>query len=283
LLSLTVSMKAKPILTTALFIILLLPALANAQVRSESEKKHRSFYLSIGTSTSVSMQSSLHIDQAKYKNSYDLLKLPYDKQVFAKLSFPLNANWHLGYFFDCNQRTGVELNITPVKFHITDSGNVHLKGRVENTNVDKTIAFSTVNGNYYYLNGDLGMISFIKRFPIMHPRLNRVCFDAILKIGAGPVLTRTYSSLDSNAFADKLKLTGWNAGFEAAFRSTHWRHFFVELAAKYDYASLSGITVNNGTAKQNLSAIFIIGSVGVSLPLNHDTKVMYYNYGPEHL
>lgn len=273
-------MKAPCILLTGI-LALMFSSASYGQIRKESEKKHRSLYISIGAAAVPGRQSNIHIEQKKYGNSYDLLKVPSDNQVFAKPGFPLGATWHIGYFFDCNQTTGFELTFNPIRFHIADSNNVHLKGKLDNANFDQTQVFSTAQKNYYYLQGGLPAINFIKRFPVMHPRLNRVCFDVVLKAGGGPALSHTYTSLDGNVFEDKLKVSGWNAEAEAAFRTTHWKYVFFELAVKYDYASFSGISIYNGTATQTLSTVMLLGSVGFTFPLNKDTKVLYYNYGPD--
>ena len=55
---------------------------------------------------------------------------------------------------------------------------------------------------------------------------------------------------------------GWNIGAEAALRATFYKTVYLEFANKLDYASYSGLGINNGTMRQAFGTYELILNLG---------------------
>ncbi|MES2703852.1 MAG: hypothetical protein V4649_14525 [Bacteroidota bacterium] len=244
--------------------LMLLPAAAaTAQVSVYSQDRHGSIYLSIGTSMPSYKASTIHIKQGALGNDFELQNVTADDES-NKSSSILSSNFRVGYFFSYEQDWGVELNYDPISYHVTDGQTVPLKGMLAGAVVDKTVLFSKSNGYSYYLNGaNLVLVNVVKRFGIYKNKMHTFYLDALVKAGVGPVMPSISNNIDGKATTNpSFQVSGWNAGVEPAVRATIYRHAYAEVAWKYDYASYSGLNVYSGTAKQKVTSMQFIFSLG---------------------
>ena len=252
---------------------------SSAQVRRNGGAKHKSFYLSAGYNKSQFSNSTIHIQQDALNNKYDLLKVKGDNTKSYKSIFPWQLNYRIGYYYNYEQTCGLELGYDPVNYHMVNGQTVKLKGTLNNVpNVSSSFPFSAANGYYYALNGaNFLLFNFVRRFTVYRPNSNRVGVDAIGKLGAGPVMPNFVSNIAKDSFnAKQFRLCGWNAAAEAALRVTIYRYGYLEIAAKYDYALYNNLTIDKGTAKQNLRTLEIVGCVGFTLPTNRFNPLFHH-------
>ena len=251
-----------------LFLSAIFFAVFTAFVNRTSAQKNGSLYFSVGDSKAWFFPSTIHIEQNDLGNSYKMVKVAADNKSNAALS-ALQLSYRIGYYYNYEQTWGVEANFDPLNYHIVNGSVVHVKGTINNVpNVDRDVIFSAANGYYYFYNGaNIFLLNLVRRIQVFKPASNKVRIDVLAKVGAGPALPHFVNSLPVNPVADpQMQFGGWNAGAEVALRVTVYRYGFVELAGKYDYASLTGMKVYDGTAHQNMNSYEGIASIGFTFP-----------------
>ena len=242
---------------------------ASAQVSVWDEERRGSLYFGVGEAIMENYSNStIHIDQSSLGNTYVLNKLAGSNSGSGGGSFsPLSLNYRLGYFFSYRQDWGFELNFDPTTYYVKDGQKTPVSGTMNGTPYSGTITFSAANGYKYSLNGgNLILLNVVKRFGLFWGRTHKVRFDAFVKAGVGPVMPKATATLNGPANSPQMQFSGINGGVEGALRATLFRYIYFEVAAKYDYASFSGMKVYEGTAKQNLAVTSVVGTVGITLP-----------------
>jgi len=236
-----------------------------------------SIYFSVGDNKAWYSPSTIQISQNQLGNSYDLLHVKADNKTHTAVS-ALQLNYRLGYYCNYEQTLGLEFNFDPVHYGITDGEEVTLKGMVNGIpKVHKIVVFSAKNGYFYQFDGaNLMLLNIVRRIGLYHTNNRKLSFDVVLKGGVGPVMPHVQNSLPIDAADDPvLEWGGWNVGYETALRASIYRYGYVELAGKYDYASLSSIKVYDGIASQHLNTYEAILSIGLTLPTTHYNPLFY--------
>lgn len=273
------SKKAVLVLSVTFFLISALFTSTSAQIRRQSTVPHHSFYFSAGYNKAKFFKSTMHVEQPTLNNKYDLQKVEGDNKSTAKSIFPWQLNYRLGWYFNYDQSSGLELSYDPVYYNITQGQNVSMKGTYGGVpNINKTFAYNATDGHSYSLAGaNLLLLNFVKRYTLFRPNSNKVGIDAIGKLGAGPLMPGCVSTFAKDSFQmPQFKLAGWNAGLEAAFRITIYRYAYFEIAGKYDFAMYNKVQIFKGTAKQNLHILEGIACIGFTLPSNRFNPLFHH-------
>jgi hypothetical protein len=146
---------AKIILLLAACITGLAPVFTSAQ--KGNSKRKGEFYFSWGYNTEWFTNSNVHLSQPELGNNYSFLNIKghdhrgWDEGLFTKaISIP-QYNYRLGYIFNEEKGLGIEINFDHTKFIFSDQ-TARIKGNLNKTAVDTTIAFNAENGFFYYLN-----------------------------------------------------------------------------------------------------------------------------------
>jgi len=253
-------------------LIALLGNTATAQISAFNEERRGCLYFGVGTGVYTSYgHSTVHIDQGSLGNNYQMNGLAATNSGTGASFSPLQLDYRLGYFFTYDQKWGAELSYDGNPYYVTDNQKVIIGGTVNGIKQSSTVTFSAANGFKYSLNGaDLILINAVRRFGLFWGGTHKVRLDAFLKVGVGPAMPKPTVSLYGDPNSPKMGFGGWNTGVEAAFRATLFRYGYLEIAAKYDYASLSGMNITDGTAKQNLAITSVIASIGFTIPTTHE-------------
>jgi hypothetical protein len=253
--------------------LLCLLALSASKLCAQS---NGSVYLSAGYNEAWYGKSTIQVQQPDLNNNYNIENAKGNNQTHTTIS-PLELNYRLGYYFDYEQKNGVELNFDPVNYQVAN-GPLTLAGTINNRlNATQPVIFSPANELYYrYTGANLLLLNYVRRIQIYRPDSKKIGVDVLGKIGAGPVLPHVMSQLGGPANdGGQFQFCGWNAGAEAALRVTVYRYIYVEVAGKYDYAMMSSLPVYEGTAKQNLQTYEVIGSLGFTFPTSKRNPLFY--------
>jgi hypothetical protein len=231
------------------------------------------FYFSWGYNTEAYTASTIKIDQPALNNHYSFTGVHghdhrgWDEGLFSKALTIPQYNYRLGFLFGDKHDLGVEINFDHTKFIFPD-GPAHVQGVLRGRNVDTTVNFQKPDF-YYYLNNGANFLLFniVKRWHWKESRNGVVRLDGLGKFGIGPVVPH----VDNKFFGDQpndphFQLGGWNTGLEGAFRATFYRHVYLELAGKLDYARYSNLKIYMGTAKQAFGTAEVILNLGIAFP-----------------
>ena len=261
-----------PFFFTTLLILLSFSICAQTTTTKEkTKKKHKKseFYFSWGYNKEWYTHSNIHISQPGVGNDYTFTAVKahdhigWDMGIFKiPLSIP-QYNYRIGFTLNAEKNLFFEINFDHTKYIFADH-NAHIKGTLNNRQVDTTVAFNAANGFYYYLNNGANFLLFnlVKRWPLYHSANDHFKVDGLGKAGIGPVIPHVQDELFGEPNAPHFQLGGWNIGTEAAVRATFYKTVYLEFANKIDYARYSGLKIYDGTAKQAFGTYELILNLG---------------------
>lgn len=261
-------MRQYRILAIAIGILFLLPFAGSAQTESQPRKRGE-FYFSWGYNTEWYTRSRVKINQPSLQNNYQFVGVQghdhrgWDEGLFSKdLTIP-QYNYRLGFMFGGKRDLGIEINFDHTKFIFPD-GPAHLKGTLNGKATDTTVNFTRDNGFYYYLNNGANflLINIVKRWHWTTNKKETIKLDALGKFGVGPVIPHVDNGFFGHPNDADFQFGGWNTGLEGALRSTFFKHLYLELAGKLDYARYSNLKIYEGTARHAFGTAEVILSLG---------------------
>jgi hypothetical protein len=179
----------------------------------------------------------------------------------------------LGFLINRKKNLFFEINFDHTKYIFADQ-DAHVTGKLNNRQVDTTIAFNETNGFYYFLNNGANFLLFnlVKRWPVYESPHSNFKLDGRGKAGIGPVIPHVQNMLFGNKNDPHFQLGGWNLGAEAALRATFYKYVYLEFSNKVDYARYSGLKIYEGTARQAFGTYELILSLGINLPTGKRTE-----------
>jgi len=261
---------------TIIFVLVTsVPFFSLAQQAPQSKKKKfiKEVYASWGYNGEFYTHSTIHVSQPTLGNDYDFVHVKahdhpgWNEGLFSKaLSIP-QYNYRLGFLLDEEKGWGFEINFDHTKYIFADQ-NVRLKGKLNNHQVDTTIAFNQANGFYYYLNNGANFLLFnvTKKWHLLKTRDEKVKVDFLGKFGVGPVIPHTQNELFGKPNDQGFQFGGWNTGLEGSLRATFFRYAYLEFSNKIDYARYSGLNLYEGKAHQAFGTYEMILSIGMVIP-----------------
>ena len=227
------------------------------------------WYFSWGYNTEWYTRSTVKINQPSLENNYRFDHVEghdhrgWDEGLFSKALTIPQYNYRIGFLFGNKKDLGIEINFDHTKFIFPD-GPAHIKGTLNGRSVDSTVNFTGANGFYYYLNNGANFLLFniVKRWHWKTNRRQNIKLDLLGKFGVGPVIPHVDNAFFGKNNDPNFQLGGWNTGVEGAFRSTFFKHVYLELAGKFDYARYSNLKVYEGTAKHAFGTAEVILNLG---------------------
>lgn len=252
------------------FLLFLVVCVIQSMAQSSTTKKRGEFYFSWGYNSEAYTRSKVKISQPELGNNYTFLHVigrdhrGWDEGVFSKALTIPQYNYRIGYFFNDKKDLGVEINFDHTKFIFKDGQQVAIKGTIGGKGIDSSLNFTKANGFYYYLNNGANFLLFniVKRWHYFTNKKQNVKIDALAKAGIGPVVPHVENSFFGNTNTPHFQLGGWNTGVEGAVRCTFYKHVYLELAGKLDYARYSNLKIYKGTARQAFGTAEIILNLG---------------------
>ncbi len=231
--------------------------------------KRGEFYFSWGYNTEWYTRSTVKISQPSLESNYRFDRVQghdhrgWDEGLFSKALTIPQYNYRIGFLFGNKKDLGIEINFDHTKFIFPD-GPAHIKGTLNGRSVDSTVNFTGANGFYYYLNNGANFLLFniVKRWHWKTNRQQNIKLDALGKFGVGPVIPHVDNAFFGKNNDPNFQLGGWNTGLEGALRSTFFKHVYLELAGKLDYARYSNLKVYEGTAKHAFGTAEVILNLG---------------------
>jgi hypothetical protein len=265
--------KIKYVVLTLMVFLFCSDMMAQSTTKKKKERKGE-FYFSWGYNKEWYTHSNVHVVQNSLGNDYKMVGITahdhpgWNEQFFTKaISIP-QYNYRLGFFFNKKKNLGFEINFDHTKYIIADQ-NAHIVGKLNNRQVDTSVAFNAANGFYYYLNNGANFLLFnlVKRWNWVNSKNEKIKIDVLAKAGIGPVIPHVENSFFGQKNDDGFQFGGWNVGIEAAVRATFFKYAYLEFANKGDFAAYSHLSTYEGLTKQNFGTYELILSLGVVFPM----------------
>lgn len=240
------------------FAILVLSILYPAILFSQSKiVNNGAFYFSWGYNTEFYTRSDIKVSQPSLGNDFVFNNVKahdhkgWNDHFFQKELTVPQYNYRIGYFFNERQDLGIEINFDHTKYVVDSDQRIHLTGTFQNKQIDTSIVTDS-NTFEWQLNNGANFLEFniVKKIKILTKWKNNIRLDALLKLGAGPVIPHVKNSIFGNDNSPHFQLGGWNIDADAAFRLTFFKHIFLELFDKFVYARYWGLKLYQGNGRQ---------------------------------
>ena len=239
-------------------------------------KMHGALYLNWGYNRDWYTKSTIHFRNTTTDN-YDFTFIDAqahdrpDMQDFYKitsLTIP-QYDLNIGYFFNDRRDLGIEVAWNHLKYIVTDNQVIHVQGQVRGHQIDKdtlvTPAFvhlQHTNGNNYL------MLNLIKRQKLWEYKKMRL--SAIGKVGGGPLISYTISSILGNDDEGYFHYHGVVAGVSAGLKLDLFTYFFLQTdlqGAWVDYTNTKLGADHQGLATHHFYSLQYSYSFGFNYPL----------------
>lgn len=202
-------------------------------------------YISWGYNRESYSNSDIHFKNTTTDN-YDFVIInaaAHDKSGFSDglqnfldedLTIP-QYNLHIGYLFNNKRNLGIELSWDHLKYVVNDNATMHLKGQIRGNYIDKD---TFVNPNFIHLQHTNGnnylMLNLVKNYSIYKNNY----FDVALlgKIGAGPLVSYSISTILGSHNGGAFKIHGYVIGTSLAARINFLKYLFVQPSFQYAFA-----------------------------------------------
>ena len=242
----------------------------------KSPKLHGSFYFTWGYNRDWYTRSTIHFRNTTTDN-YDFTFInaqAHDKPDFAefykfsKLTIP-QYDMNVGYFFNDKHDLGVEVSWDHLKYVVTDNQVIHVQGQIRGHQIDKDtlvtpsfVHLQHTNGNNYL------MLNLVKRRQLWQTKAIRL--SAIGKVGAGPLISYTISTVLGNNDDGYFHYHGVVAALSGGLKLDLFRYFFVQTdlqGAWVDYTNTKLGADHQGLATHHFYSLQYKYAFGFNYPL----------------
>jgi hypothetical protein len=230
------------------YLIILLFLLLGNQLSAQNQTiptKKGTVYISWGYNRESYTNSDIHFKNTTTDN-YDFVMenaAAHDKPEFTDglqnflakdLTIP-QYNLHIGYLFNNKHNLGIELSWDHLKYVVNDNATFHLKGQIRGNQIDKDtfvdpnfIHLQHTNGNNYL------MLNLVKTYPLYKNKYFDL--DLLGKIGAGPLVSYSISTILGSHNGGAFKIHGYVVGGSIATRANFLKYLFIQPSFQYAYA-----------------------------------------------
>ncbi len=205
-------------------------------------KKKRTLYVQWGYNRDWYSESTIHFKNTTTDN-YDFVF----RNAKAHDSPSMERYWQLdrltipqydftfGLLLNDKHDLGLEISWDHLKYVVTDDQVIHVTGNIRGKYIDKDtlvtpdfVHLQHTNGNNYLL------FNLVKRQKIVHSKYVNV--SAIGKIGAGPLISYTISTVLGNHDSGHFHYHGWVAATSLGVRVDLFKYFFIQTDMQGAYA-----------------------------------------------
>ncbi|GAB4005773.1 membrane protein [Spirosoma migulaei] len=272
-------MKRKPLLFTLLVYSLLQPVFAQQSLPENSiklGKQRGSIYFTWGYNRDWYTKSTIHFRNTTTDN-YDFTFIDakahdrpdlHDWYKLNNLTVP-QYDMNLGYFFNDKRDLGIEISWDHLKYIVTDNQVMHVQGQIRGHQIDKDtlvtpdfVHLQHTNGNNYL------MLNLVKRQQLWHSKAFQL--SAIGKVGGGPLISYTISTILGNNDEGYFHYHGMVAALSAGLKLDIFKYFFLQTdfqGAWVDYTNTRLGADHQGLATHHFYSLQYKYQFGFNYPL----------------
>lgn len=242
------------------------------------------FYISWGYNREAYTNSDIHFKNTETDN-YDfvLVNAPaHDKAGFNDglkdflnndLTIP-QYNLHIGYMFHDNHDLGIELSWDHLKYVVNDNATMHITGQIRGNRIDKDtfvtpdfIHLQHTNGNNYL------MLNLVKRRMLYTSK--NISLDLSGKVGAGPLVSYSISTILGNHNSGRFRIHGYVIGTSLCSRLSLYKYLFIQPSFQFAFADYLSTELGAdavGRATHYFSSFTFMLEGGFNIPVNWGKK-----------
>lgn len=261
------------------FLLLISGLSAQAQTADMPVKKFGNFYFQWGWNRDWYSTSTIHFVNTKTDN-YDFYFIDakaHDKPDMDRFWYPDRLSipqydMNIGYMFNDKNDLGIEIGWNHLKYVVTDDQVIHVRGNIRGHYIDKDtlvtpsfVHLQHTNGNNYLM---VNLVKKQKLFSYKHFELN-----AIGKVGAGPMISYTISTILGSTDSGRFHYHGWVAGTSVGLRFNFYKHFYLQTDMQGAFANYTNTEMgadHQGLATHHFYSLQWTYALGYTLPIYHN-------------
>lgn len=240
-------------------------------------RKKGTLYFSWGYNRDWYTPSTIHFVNTKTDN-YDFTFInakSHDKPDMEnywqldRLTIP-QYDMNIGFLLNNKSDIGFELSWNHLKYVVTDNQVIHVRGTIRGHYLDKDtlvtpdfVHLQHTNGNNYL------MMNLVKRQRLITGE--HLQLSAIGKVGAGPLMSYTISTVLGSHDSGHFRYHGWVVGASAGLRFNIYKYFFIQSdiqGAFADYTTTELGADRVGRATHHFYSLQYMWSGGLNFPIN---------------
>lgn len=272
-------MNGKTLLVALLVYCLFQPVLAQQVLPNNAVKLGKmrgSLYLNWGYNRDWYTKSTIHFRNTTTDN-YDFTFIDakaHDRPDMENF-YKLNAltipqyDFSIGYLFNDKHDLGIELAWNHLKYIVTDNQVIHVQGQIRGHEIDKDTLVTPDFVHLQHTNGNnYAMLNLVKRQRLLTGK--HIQLSAIGKIGGGPLISYTISSVLGNVDGGYFHYHGVVAGASAGLKLDLFTYFFLQTdlqGAWVNYTNTKLGADHQGLSTQKFYSLQYSYSFGFNYPL----------------
>lgn len=247
----------------------------NSNASNHFPKKKGSLYLTWGYNRDWYSKSDIHFVNNKTDN-YDFTF----KSVKARDRPSMERFWqpsqlttpqydlHIGYLFNDKHDLGIEVGWNHLKYVMTDNQIIFVQGSIRGKAINKDtlvtsdfVQLEHTDGNNYL------MFNLVKKKKLIGMKNFQV--SALGKLGAGPLISYTHSTIFKSSGRGPFHYEGWVTGISLGIRLNIYRYLFIQTDMQGAFANYTNIKLGadkQGYATQQFYSLQHMWAVGVNIP-----------------
>lgn len=260
-------------------LLLLIGITSSAQTGSIANrtKKDGTFYFSWGYNRDWYTPSTIHFVNTK-TDSYDFTFInakAHDKPDMEnywqidRLTIS-QYDMNIGYLFKDKHDLGIEVSWNHLKYVVTDNQVIHVRGTIRGHYLDKDtlvtpdfVHLQHTNGNNYLM---LNLVKRQKLFTWKNYQLS-----GIGKLGAGPLMSYTISTILGSSDSGHFHYHGWVTGASLGLRFNIYKYFFLQTDIQGAFANYTNTEMGadrQGLATHTFYSLQYMWAFGFNFPLS---------------
>ena len=187
---------------------------------------------------------------------------------FSSLTIP-QYDATLGYLFNDRHDLGIEVSWNHLKYVVDDNQVIHVRGNIRGHYIDKDtlvtpdfVHLQHTNGNNYL------MVNLVKRHKLAVGR--HLQLSAIGKIGGGPMISYTISTIFGSHEEGPFHYHGWVVGSSAGLRLDLYKYLFLQGDVQGAFANYTNTWIGadkQGRVTHVFGSAQAIYAFGFNVPL----------------
>ena len=175
----------------------------------------------------------------------------------------------MGYYFNDKHDLGIELGWNHLKYVVTDNQIIHVRGEIRGHYLDKDTLVTPSFVHLQHTNGNNYLIlSLVKRQVLwLNPNFQ---LSTIAKVGAGPMMSYTISSILGNYDPGYFHYHGMVFAAELGVRVAFLKYFFIESDAQGAFADYTNTRLgrdHQGLSTQTFYSLQLTWEGGMIFPI----------------